>query len=210
MKPDEFDRALMDEMAQLPPDPGEAERCNPWRHAMSCMLWGMALMIIQFDFFYLNYLLPLLGSGLCYVGCRSLRSTSRWFRLAWVLSGLRLVFHVARIRRSRSVSQFAGGIESDTGFRSVGDYKTHFRLLSQLHEFIVLSVRIQCTADNVDHCQTIDSFSFIQSLQVYVIKIILCIQHVYHTFVDGLNYYNTAIEVSFFVHVINDPVDKCT
>ena len=95
MKPDEFDRALMDEMAQLPPDPGEEERYNPWRHAMSCMLWGMALMIIQFDFFYLNYLLPLLGSGLCYVGCRSLRSTGRWFRLAWVLSGLRLVFHVA-------------------------------------------------------------------------------------------------------------------
>ena len=95
MKPDEFDRALMDEMAQLPPDPGEAERCNPWRHAMSCMLCGMALMIIQFDFFYLNYLLPLLGCGLCYVGCRSLRSTGRWFRLAWVLSGLRLVFHVA-------------------------------------------------------------------------------------------------------------------
>lgn len=95
MKPDEFDRALMDEMAQLPPDPGEAERYNPWRHAMSCLLWGMALMIIQFDFFYLNYLLPLLGCGLCYVGCRSLRNTGRWFRLAWVLSGLRLVFHVA-------------------------------------------------------------------------------------------------------------------
>ena len=30
--------------------------------------------------------------------------------------------------------------ESDTGFRCVGDYKTHFRLLSQLHEFIILSV----------------------------------------------------------------------
>lgn len=95
MKPDEFDRALMDEMAQLPPDPGEAERCNPWRHAMSCLLWGTALMAIQFDFFYLNYLLPLLGCGLCYVGCRSLRSTGRWFRLAWVLSGLRLISRAA-------------------------------------------------------------------------------------------------------------------
>ena len=95
MKPDEFDRALMDEMAQLPPDPGEAERYNPWRHAMSCLLCGMALIAIQFDFLYLNYLLPLLGCGLCYVGCRSLRNTGRWFRLAWVLSGLRLIYHVA-------------------------------------------------------------------------------------------------------------------
>ena len=60
---------------------GRIKRYNPWRHAMSCLLWGMALMIIQFDFFYLNYLLPLLGCGLCYVGCRSLRSTGRWFRL---------------------------------------------------------------------------------------------------------------------------------
>ena len=43
MKQDEFDLRLTQEMADLPPDPGEVQDYNPWQAAMSRILWGMAL-----------------------------------------------------------------------------------------------------------------------------------------------------------------------
>ena len=43
MEQDEFDLRLTQEMADLPPDPGEVQDYNPWQAAMSRILWGMAL-----------------------------------------------------------------------------------------------------------------------------------------------------------------------
>ena len=41
MKQDEFDLRLTQEMADLPPDPGEVQDYNPWQAAMSriCLLY---------------------------------------------------------------------------------------------------------------------------------------------------------------------------
>ena len=93
MKPDEFDLELMDQMGELPPPSSEVDRCTPWRDAMSSLLMGQALVTFHLEFFYLQYLLPLLGSVLIYLGARSLRSENKWFRLCWVLGGVRLVWH---------------------------------------------------------------------------------------------------------------------
>lgn len=95
MSPNEFDRSLMEGMSQLPPAPGEVESYTPWRAAMTKILWGMGLTTFRFEFFYLQYLLPLLGSALLYLGYRSLRRENRWFRLCWVLSGVLLAVHMA-------------------------------------------------------------------------------------------------------------------
>ena len=81
MKQDEFDLRLTREMADLPPDPGEVQDYNPWQAAMSRILWGMALTTFRLEFFYLQYLLPLLGAALMYLGYRSLRRENPWFRL---------------------------------------------------------------------------------------------------------------------------------
>ena len=69
MKQDEFDLRLTQEMADLPPGPGEVQDYNPWQAAMSKLLWGMALTTFRLEFFYLQYLLPLLGAALMYLGC---------------------------------------------------------------------------------------------------------------------------------------------
>ena len=95
MSPNEFDRSLMEDLSQLPPAPGEVESYTPWRAAMTKILWGMGLTTFRFEFFYLQYILPLLGAALLYLGYRSLRRENRWFRLCWVLSGVLLAVHMA-------------------------------------------------------------------------------------------------------------------
>ena len=95
MSANEFDRSLMENLSQLPPDPEEVQNYTPWRSAMSKILWGMGLTTFKFEFFYLQYLLPLLGAALLYLGYRSLRRENRWFRLCWVLSGVLLAVHMA-------------------------------------------------------------------------------------------------------------------
>ena len=92
MSPNEFDRSLMENLSQLPPSPNEVQSYNPWRSAMTKILWGMALITFRFHFFYLEYLLPLLGAALLYLGYRSLRKENRWFKLCWALSGLYLLY----------------------------------------------------------------------------------------------------------------------
>ena len=117
---------------------------------------------------------------------------------------------LARIRSCRCIIQFTRRIESDTGFSGIGNNKAHLRLFRQLHELCILCIGVQCTADNVNHCEAINNFAFVQSLEVYMIEIILRIQHVHHTFVDRLNNDYATIEIGFFVHIIDYPIYKCT
>ena len=95
MKQDSFDRALMEEMSQLPPDPQTLEDYTPWQFSIRKIMCGMALNTIRLEFFYLQYLLPLLGAVLLYLGCRSLRKSDPWFRLCWISSGFLLVVHMS-------------------------------------------------------------------------------------------------------------------
>lgn len=95
MKPDEFDLQLMDEMSQLPPPAPEVHDYTPWQASIRKIIWGMVLTTFRLEFFYLQYLLPLLGAALLYLGYRSLRKSDPWFTLCWGLSAFLLVFHMA-------------------------------------------------------------------------------------------------------------------
>lgn len=95
MKPDEFDLQLMDEMSQLPPPAPEVHDYTPWQASIRKIIWGMVLVTFHFEFFSLQYLLPLLGTTLLYLGYRSLRKSDPWFTLCWGLSAFLLVLHIA-------------------------------------------------------------------------------------------------------------------
>lgn len=95
MKPDEFDLHLMDEISQLPPPDPEVRDYTPWQASIRKIIWGMVLVTFRFEFFYLQYLLPLLGATLLYLGYRSLRKSDSWFTLCWGLSAFLLVFHMS-------------------------------------------------------------------------------------------------------------------
>lgn len=94
MTPNEFDQMLTEQIAELPPDEYEVEHCTPWSDAMFRLLLGQALVTFHLELFYLQYILPLLGSVLVYLGARSLRRENRYFRLCWLLGGARLVWNM--------------------------------------------------------------------------------------------------------------------
>lgn len=93
MKQQEFDRILMDDLAAIPPAEHIIATANPLDASITKILWGMVLTFFKLDFLYLNYILPLLGSVLLYLGYRSLRKENQWFKLCWLISGVLLLWH---------------------------------------------------------------------------------------------------------------------
>ena len=93
MTQNDFDRFLMDEVSQLPPSKDMVAAATPWQSAMEKIMWGVALNTFTLEFFYLQYILPLLGSVLMYLGFRSLRKENKPFTLCWLISGYMLIRH---------------------------------------------------------------------------------------------------------------------
>ena len=89
----DFDRILMDDLAELPPSNYVVASATPLNTAIKNILWGMVLIFFKLNFFYLNHILPLLGACLLYLGYRSLRKENKWFRLCWIISGVLLIWH---------------------------------------------------------------------------------------------------------------------
>jgi len=85
---DEFDCSLATSLSEEPPSEKVIQATTPFRDAVSKIVAGLFLTTINFRLLYLQYILPLLGTILLYLGFRSLRNNSRWFRLAQWLSAL--------------------------------------------------------------------------------------------------------------------------
>ena len=83
---DRFDEQIARGLSGIVPGAGAVEQVNPWRTPIRRIAWGMALTSITLNFLWLQYLLPVLGTVLQYLGLRTLRRSGPAFRLAWVLS----------------------------------------------------------------------------------------------------------------------------
>lgn len=92
---DELDRRLAEDVSQLPPAPGEMDEFSPFSFAVFYLVAGLAMRTITLQFFNLQYILPMVGTVLLYLGFRSLRRENRWFGGAYVLSALLLVWQWA-------------------------------------------------------------------------------------------------------------------
>ena len=57
--------ALLTESADTLPPPADV---SPWRSAMSCVVWGIALKTLTLQLLYLDYILPTLGCILLVLG----------------------------------------------------------------------------------------------------------------------------------------------
>ena len=75
--------ALLTEGADALPPPAEV---SPWRSAMYCIVWGIALKTLTLQILYLHYILPTLGCILLVLGFRTLRQENRALRWAYGLS----------------------------------------------------------------------------------------------------------------------------
>lgn len=75
--------ALLTEGADALPPPADV---SPWRSAMYCIVWGIALKTLTLQILYLHYILPTLGCILLVLGFRTLRQENRALRWAYGLS----------------------------------------------------------------------------------------------------------------------------
>ncbi len=75
--------ALLTEGADALPPPADV---SPWRSAMHCIVWGIALKTLTLQILYLHYILPTLGCILLVLGFRTLRQENRALRWAYDLS----------------------------------------------------------------------------------------------------------------------------
>ena len=77
-----FDALLTEGVDALPPAPD----VSPWRGAMSCIVWGIALKTMTLQILYLDDILPTLGCILLVLGFRTLRQENGALRWAYGLS----------------------------------------------------------------------------------------------------------------------------
>ena len=77
-----FDALLTEGADALPPAPD----VSPWRGAMSCIVWGIALKTLTLQILYLDDILPTLGCILLVLGFRTLRQENGALRWAYGLS----------------------------------------------------------------------------------------------------------------------------
>ena len=77
-----FDALLTEGADALPPAPD----VSPWRSAMYCIAWGIALKTLTLQILYLDDILPTLGCILLVLGFRTLRQENGALRWAYGLS----------------------------------------------------------------------------------------------------------------------------
>lgn len=81
----DFDALLEQELSQLPPE-DIVEGVTPWRHAMRCILWGIALTTLTLNVWCLDAILPAIGMLLMLLGFRTLRRENGAFRVGFALT----------------------------------------------------------------------------------------------------------------------------
>ena len=88
---DEFDCALATSLSELPPPEETVRAVTPFRTAMEHIVLGLCLTCFTLHVWYLDYLLPAVGTIALYLGFRSLRRNNRWFRIGWIISGCKAI-----------------------------------------------------------------------------------------------------------------------
>lgn len=90
-----FDRMIAEELGAVPPSDAIVEEVNPWYAPIHNVVWGIILTQMTLQIFSLQYILPIIGVAMSYIGFRSLRNNGKAFRAAWVLSIIDILYHTA-------------------------------------------------------------------------------------------------------------------
>ena len=70
---------------------------NNWRTPINCISIGFAFTVIKFNFFWLQYILPVIGVALLYLGFRSLHKENEWLNAGWIFSIINVLLHIANL-----------------------------------------------------------------------------------------------------------------
>jgi hypothetical protein len=72
----------------------ETKKINPWYDSIRLITWGFLLTGFNVNVSQLQYILPTIGVMLLYLGFRNLHKTNRWFYIAWILSGIKMLLQL--------------------------------------------------------------------------------------------------------------------
>ena len=122
----EFDRLLTDSVPAPPED--IIAGITPWKKAMNRVLTGIALNCITLNFFYLQYILPAIGTLLCLLGFRALRRENRWFGGCYAVSLLQTASLLLRLILGATIYQQAFYASAAGTILSLGAFVFHFIL----------------------------------------------------------------------------------
>lgn len=92
---EEFERFLQDEASGMNVTEKTVKSVNPWKKSTDMIFAGLILQLFGIGIFYLNYILPLVGSLLVTIGFRMLSNENKWFKSGFVASLLRTTAQVA-------------------------------------------------------------------------------------------------------------------
>ena len=90
----DFEQEMIEQLSYVVPPEDEIQKTNPWSKPIGNIIWGFILTTLHLNFLYLQYILPTIGVTLIFLGFRSLRKENKYFRIAWMLSVLKLLLHL--------------------------------------------------------------------------------------------------------------------
>ena len=70
---------------------------NNWRIPINCISIGFAFTVITVNFFWLQYILPVIGVALLYLGFRALHKENKWLNAGWIFSIINVLLHIANL-----------------------------------------------------------------------------------------------------------------
>lgn len=89
-----FDKLMIEQLSYVTPPEEEIKKINPWSNPIGFITWGFILTTLHLNFLYLQYILPVIGVILIFLGFRSLRNENKYFKIAWLLSILKLLLQL--------------------------------------------------------------------------------------------------------------------
>ncbi len=92
-----FDKQMIEHLSELTPPEEEIRKTNPWSKPIDFITWGFILTTLHLNFIYLQYILPTIGVILIFLGFRSLRNENKYFKVAWILSIVKLLLQLGNL-----------------------------------------------------------------------------------------------------------------
>ena len=87
----DFEDFLLSSLSAEPPA-DIVNSVTPWKKAIKRVLIGLALSTLIFNIFYLNYILPTVGTILSILGLRLLRSENKWFKRTYAIAIIHAIY----------------------------------------------------------------------------------------------------------------------
>lgn len=106
MNEEEFDNNIEEEIDTVNFPSNQVSINTPWKRDMIRIMIGIFLCTITFNFYYLQYLLPMVGVLFILTGLRMMKNNNLWFRICYLIAGFNVLhFFISLIIYASTLSQ---------------------------------------------------------------------------------------------------------